>query len=164
MATLESMIEWCDHCQSELELGQIGLCGNCQDSEVNVDLPSRLNDKAVKKFASETCLLPVMFVDQVAAELLPHLDASPNKDEIIEYFLSDALVDVVEQRACSLYSQNAKFRRQCRTGDPRSLFLSFVRLWVSSAIGRQFPRLRTMLPVSFSVGIGSPLPTKVAFS
>lgn len=30
MATLESMVEHCESCGVELELGQIGLCDDCQ--------------------------------------------------------------------------------------------------------------------------------------
>lgn len=30
MATLESMVEHCESCDVELELGQIGLCDDCQ--------------------------------------------------------------------------------------------------------------------------------------
>lgn len=43
---LKDMVEHCDSCGEELEVGQIGECDDCQaereDSQVNIDLPTKL--------------------------------------------------------------------------------------------------------------------------
>lgn len=112
-----------------------------------------MTDEVLETFGNETGLAHAVVLDSVGLEVVGYFERDPVAAErVYEYLRSDEALAAIEARIAGAYGGNASFRRALSVKDPRPVFYSFMRHWVSALLRVREPAVFWRLPDGFRAG------------